>query len=194
MRALIISAATAVAALAAAAPAAAQYYPQPQVVPYGYNQQYGYNPQYGYGQPGYAQPQGYGYGYNYRDQQGLIRSYLVRADQLRHRIERLDNRDRINEREAFRLRAAAVDLQNRTRAFARDGLSSGERRDLEFRLARLEQAIRMEANDGRRGHGYGNGNGWGHDRDRDGVNDRYAGFIDRDRNGIDDRAEGHFRR
>jgi opacity protein-like surface antigen len=66
-------AAAGVGALAAAAPAAAQYYPAPQ---------------YGYGQPvnyGYGQPQGYGYGYNNRDQQGLIRSYIVRADQLRQR-------------------------------------------------------------------------------------------------------------
>ena len=145
MRTFLISAATAIAAVAAASPATAQYYPQ-QNNGYGYQQGY---------QNGYNQPQ-YGYGNQYQDQQGLIRSYLVRADQLRQRVERNDNRDRISERETYRLRRAAIDLQNRTRAYARNGLDNGERRDLDVRFAQLQQALRYERRDGR-GNGYGNG-------------------------------------
>jgi opacity protein-like surface antigen len=158
-------------ALAAAAPAAAQYYPAPQ---------------YGYGQPvhyGYGQPQGYGYGYNNRDQQGLIRSYIVRADQLRQRVERLDSRDRITEREARRLRDAAADLQRRAREYARGGLSFNERRDLDIRLAQLQQRIQIDRRDGRQMA----------DRDRDGRWDSRDSWIDRNRNGVDDRQEGLYR-
>lgn len=195
----ILFAAAGLSALAAAAPAAAQYYPAPQ---------YGYGQPAPYGQPvpyGYNQPQGYGYNYN---QQGLIQSYLVRADQLRQRVERFDSRDRITEREARRLRAAAIDLQNRTRRYAANGLNSRERYDLDQRFARLQQAIQIQARDGRRpnGNAYGWNNNRGgfidrnrngvddrlerdRDRDDDGRIDRYDGFVDANRNGIDDRRE-----
>jgi hypothetical protein len=151
-------AAAGLSAIAAAAPASAQYY-------------------------GYGQPQGYGYGYNNRDQHGLIRSYIVRADQLRQRVERLDSRDRISEREARRLRDAAAELQRRTRDYARGGLSYNERRDLDVRLARLQQRIQIDRRDGRRLS----------DRDRDGRWDGRDSWIDRNRNGIDDRQEGLYR-
>jgi hypothetical protein len=160
----LLFAAAGLSALAAAAPAAAQYYPG-QPAPYGYNQ-----------------PYGNAYGYNYGDQQGLIRSYLIRADQLRARVDRLDGRDRINEREARRLRAAAIDLQGRTRAYARNGLDGRERYELDQRFAQLQQRLAYASN---------NGNRWGQyrDRDRDGVWDRNDRFIDRDRDGRDDRYE-----
>lgn len=179
-------AAAGLSAIAAAAPAAAQYYPAPNS---GYNQPVQY---------GYTQAQGYGY--NNRDQRGLVRSYIVRADQLRQRIDRLDGRDRVSEREADRLRAAARDLQNRTRAYAQGGLTRGERRDLDVRITRLQQRIQIDRRDGRNGR-----NGWVDrnrngiddrqermyraDRDRDGVRDGRDGWIDRNRNGIDDRYE-----
>jgi hypothetical protein len=152
-------AAAGLSALAAAAPAAAQYY------------------------PGYDQPRGYGqgYGYNDHDQRGLIRSYIIRADQLRQRVERLDSRDRISEKEARRLRSAAADLQRRARDYSRDGLSFGERRDLDVRFARVQQQLRIDVRDGK-------GNRWaegGRDRDRDGRDT----WVDRNRNGIDDRQE-----
>lgn len=155
-------AAAGLSAIAAAAPAAAQY-----------NNGYGY-PQQGYGN---------NYGYN-NNQQGLVRAYLVRADQLRQRVERSDNRNRISEREAARLRYAAIDLQRRTRDYARNGLSDRERYDLDQRIARLQQAIRYERSDG-------NNNRWGrvNDRDRDGVRDRRDGWVDQDRDGMDDRRE-----
>jgi hypothetical protein len=157
----ILFAAVGLSAIAAAAPAAAQGYPG-----YGYNQ-----------------PYGQAYGYNYGDQQGVVRSYLIRADQLRRQVDRLDNRDRINEREARRLRAAAADLQNRTRAYAQNGLSGRERAELDQRFAQLQQALRRDARDGR--------GQWGNQRDRDwdGVRDRRDGWIDANRNGIDDRQE-----
>ena len=182
----ILFAAVGLSAIAAAAPASAQYYNGYQPAPYGYNQ-----------------PYGQAYGYNYNDQQGLVRSYLIRADQLRRQVERLDNRDRINEREARRLRAAAIDLQNRTRAYAQNGLSGRERYELDQRFAQLQQALYRDARDGRGQWGNGgwidrNRNGiddrqegyvYGRDRDRDGRLDRYDNWIDRDRDGRDDRRE-----
>ena len=185
MRTFLISAATVIAAIAAASPAAAQYYPT-QTNPYG--QQQGYPQQ--------------GYGNQYQGQQGLVRSYMMRADQLRQRVDRMDGRDRINERMAARLRGAAIDLQNRTRSYAQNGLNWNERRDLDNRLAGLEQALR-QAREGR-GNGYGNngynqGNGYnsgqgygqggyGQDRDRDGQVDRNDPYVDANRDGIDDRT------
>ena len=154
-------AAAGLSALAAAAPASAQYY------------------------QGYGQPQGYGYGYNNYDQRGLIRSYIIRADQLRQRVDRLDGRDRVSEREADRLRAVARDRQRRTRDYARNGLSFNERRDLDIRFARLQQQIRIDVRDGNGRWARNNG-----DWDRDGRWDNRDQWIDRNRNGIDDRREG----
>lgn len=168
-------AAAGLSAIAAAAPAAAQYHNGYQQVPYGYGQQ-----QYGYGQQ---------YGYNNYDQQGLVRSYLIRADQLRRHVERLDQRNRISNSEARRLRAAAIDLQNRTRSYASNGLNSRERYDLDRRFAQLQRAARLERMDGNNRWGQG-----GRDWDRDGVRDGRDGWIDVNRNGIDDRREGAFDR
>jgi len=165
MRKFLVAAAAATTALAAAAPAAAQYYPAPV------------NP---YQQPYYGQ--GYGYAHN---NYGLIRSYQHRVDRLQRAIQRMDSRDRISEREARRLRAGAIDLQNRTRAYAQNGLSSRERYELDQRFASLQQALRRDARDGRGQWG----NGQYRDRDRDGQWDRNDQWIDRDRDGRDDRYE-----
>ena len=88
---------------------------------------------------------GRGYGYN---QGGLVQSYIVRADQLRQRIDQMDARDRISNREADRLRRAASDLQRRTRDYARNGLNNRERYELDQRFAQLQQAMRSERRDG----------------------------------------------
>jgi hypothetical protein len=162
MKKLLLAAAS-LSVFAAAAPAAAQYY------------------------PGYDQPRGYGY--NEHDQQGLIRSYIVRADQLRQRVERLDSRDRISEREARQLRSAAADLQRRARDYARNGLSFGERRDLDMRFARFQQQLRIDVRDGQHNRWAGRGR----DFDRDGRWDGRDSWVDRNRNGIDDRQEGLYR-
>ncbi|NJC04242.1 hypothetical protein GGQ97_000035 [Sphingomonas kaistensis] len=163
-------AAAGLAAVAAATPASAQGY---------YGQQPGYYPQ-------------YGQQYGYQNQQQLVQFYISRADQLRQRVERFDGRDRISEREASRLRAAAIDLQNRTRSYARNGINASEQRDLDNRFAQLQQRIAIQARDGnnRYGNGYGRGVGGGRDRDRDGIRDNRDGYVDLNRNGVDDRREG----
>ncbi|GAA4004590.1 hypothetical protein [Sphingomonas humi] len=160
-------AAVGLSAIAAAAPASAQYYNGYQQAPYGYNQ--------------------YGYG----NQQQLIQIYASRADQLRRQVERFDQRNRVSDREASRLRNAAIDLQNRVRVYARNGIDPNEQRDLDNRFAQLQQRIAYEARDGnnRYGNGYGRGVGGGRDRDRDGQWDRRDGWVDANRNGIDDRQE-----
>jgi len=154
MRKFVISLAAAGAALAVAAPAAAQYYPQPQ--PYGY-----------------GAPYGNAYGYN---NYGRIRSLQARVDQLQRRIYQLDRRNILSNGEARRLRGDANDLERRLHRDVRDGrgLSFDEMRQIEYRIARLEQRIYREANDGNRwGNGYNNYNNGYYDRDRDGRDDRY---------------------
>ena len=144
MRKFLISTAIAVSTIAAASPAAAQYYPQPRAYAYGTN--------------------------NY----GQARSLVARVDQIRRQIERLDARDRLSEREAARLRYEAQIVRNQVRQASFNGLSFRERQALEYRIARLEQRVRYEANDGNRWgsrNGVYNNAGW--DRDRDGLDDRY---------------------
>lgn len=158
MRKFLIAAAVSVSALAAASPAAAQYYPAPQ------------------------QPYGNAYGYH-NNQQNLVRSFVVRVDQVRYQIDRLDNRDRISEREARSLRNEAYYLRNRVLRSGYNGLNWRERQDLNVRLARLEQRVRYEARDGDNRR-----DGW-RDRDHDGRYDRNDGWIDRDRDNRDDRYE-----
>ena len=167
----LLFAAAGLSVLGIAAPAAAQNY---------YGQQPGYYEQYGNGQQ-----------YRYQNQRQLTAAYIARADQLRQRVERFDNRDRISEREARQLRAQAIDLQNRTRSFARNGIDPREQRDLDNRFAQLQQRIAYQARDGnnRYGNGWGQGYGGGRDRDRDGVRDNRDGYVDLNRNGVDDRRE-----
>ena len=146
MRKMMITAAAAVSALAIAAPAAAQWAPAPPP------------PAYGYGQ------QGYGYNHNY----GAVRELRQRLNQIEHRINRLDSRNRLSEREADRLRREANRIERQLRVFAYNGLDPREHREISIRIARLEQNVRYQANDGDR---WGN-NQW-RDRDRDGRPDRW---------------------
>jgi chromosome segregation ATPase len=111
-------------------------------------------------------PQGNAYGYN---NQGQTRRLEVRVDQVRRQIKQLDRRNILSDREARRLSEEARDLDRRINALARNGFSSRDRYDVERRLARLEQRVQRDANDG---HGYGNAYN-GYDRDRDGRDDRY---------------------
>lgn len=154
MRKFLISAALAASTLAVAAPAAAQWAP--------------------------PAPNGYAYGYN---NHGQARRLQVRVDQLQREIHRLDRRNILSNREARRLMDDARGIEYRLRRSAYNGLSYREARDIEYRVARLENRIFREARDGNR---YGNGY---RDYDRDGINDRRDGRIDRDRDGRDDRWE-----
>jgi hypothetical protein len=146
MRKFLISLAVATSALAVAAPASAQYFPQPQGNAYGYNNNY-----------------------------GQVRVLQVRINQIQRQIERLDRRNILSNREARRLREESRDLERRVARVGRNGLNFRERQTIEFRIARLEQRVRLEATDGngRRG-GYNNAYGQNaYDRDRDGRDDRY---------------------
>ena len=150
MRKILITLAAAASALAIAAPASAQYFPQPQGHAYGYN--------------------------NY----GHVRALQARIDRVQQRIDRLDRRNILSEREARWLRSESRGVERTLRARARYGLNPHEARDVEYRIARLEQRVQREAWDrnGRRGYGYNSGgyngyNGAYADRDRDGRNDRY---------------------
>ena len=159
MRKLLISTILAASTLAIAAPAAAQW-------TLSYGNQYGgqYGNQYG-GQYGNA------YGYN---NYGQTRSLMVRINRLEQQIRQLDRRNILSEREADRLRWQANQIERQLRQASYNGLNGYERRNFEIRIARLEQNIRYQANDGNR---YGDRNnsayGYAYDRDRDGRDDRY---------------------
>jgi len=156
MRKVLISLAAAGAALAIATPAAAQYYP---------------------GQ--YGAPYGNAYGYN--NNWGQVRSLQVRINAVERQINVLDRRDRIRDRSADRLRDEANSIERRLRHAARDGLNPYEARDIQVRIARLEQRVQYSLARGYGRNGYNNGygyNGYGnnggyYDRDRDGRDDRY---------------------
>jgi len=144
MRKIVLSIAAAGAALIAASPAAAQYYPQPQP--------------YGYGQPNY----GYNNGYGFQGNWGQVRALQVRIDNVERQINRLDRRDRIGDRSADRLRHDADRIEEKLRRSARNGLNPYEARDIELRIARLEQQVR-----------YALSYGYGRYADRDGRWDRH---------------------
>ena len=126
-----------------------------------------------------------GHQYGYRLDQSS-RNYIAKTDQLRYRIEQLDRRNRISEREARWLRGHAMDLQKRARSYAFSrGLNSRERRDLDNRIAWLRGHIREDIRDGNNGWRDGRYRDWNYD----GRRDRRDGWIDRDRDGRDDRYE-----
>ena len=145
-------------------------------------------------------PNGNAYGYN---NGGQGRRLEARVIQLRRQIAQLDRRNILSNREARRLDAEAQSIEYRIRESRHNGIDSRERYMIERRIARLEQNIRYQANDGDRrqagyngyngyndngyngyngynGNGY-NGNGYNaYDRDRDGRDDRYEDDGGRD--------------
>ena len=153
MRKIVLSIAAAGAALIAASPAAAQYYPQPQPAPYGYNN--GYN--------------GYGYNNGFQGNWGQVRALQVRIDNIERQINRLDRRDRIGDRSADRLRDEANRIERQLRRSGRNGLNPNEMRDIQVRIARLEQRVQYSLASG---YGYGRDRDRDHDRDRDDRWDR----------------------
>ncbi|WP_037500033.1 hypothetical protein [Sphingomonas jaspsi] len=162
MRKVFISAALAASTLAVAAPAAAQWAP--------------------------PQPQGYAYGYN---NYGQARRLQARVDNLQRQIVQLDRRNILSNREAAMLMNESRGIEYRLRQSAYNGLNYRESRELEYRVARLENRIYREARDGNRygNYAYNNNGYYGRDYDRDGINDRYDNRIGRDRDGRDDRWE-----
>jgi hypothetical protein len=181
MRKFLISATILASSLAIAAPAAAQVR-----VTLGNQYGNGYGSQYGYGNP-----YGNAYGYN---NYGGVRSLQARLNNLERQINRLDSRNILSEREADRLRLEANMLERQIRQASFNGLNGYERRNLEIRIARLEQNIRYQASDGNRRYGqnqYGYGKAYGngynrYDRDRDGRDDRYEDDRGHDNDRDDD--------
>ena len=156
MRKFLIALATAGAALGVGTPAAAKVY---------------------HTLPAYGAPYGNAYGYNNR---GQLRSLQVRIDSIQRQIERLRDRRMISRNEANGLRSEARELERRLYYSSRNGLGFNEIRNIEYRIARLEQHVRREVRDGdRRGWNGWNGNN-GYDRDRDGRDDRYEDDRGRD--------------
>lgn len=93
----------------------------------------------------YAQPsQRSQYGQN---NYGQVRSLQVRIDAIQRRIERLDQRRVLSNREARQLRWEARDIEQRLHRAARSGLNRWERSNIDQRIDRLEQRVRREAND-----------------------------------------------
>jgi len=121
MRKFVLSVAAAGAALLAATPAAAQYYP--------------------------GQPAPYGNAYGYQNNWGQVRQLQARLNNVERQINHLDRRDRIGDRSADRLRDEANRVERRLRDRARGGLDYRELRDLEVRVARLEQRVQFAMND-----------------------------------------------
>jgi len=113
----------------------------------------------------WAPPHGNAYGYNNR---GQVQRLEARVDQIRRQIRQLDRRNIISDREARRLSEEARDLDRRINFLARNGFNSRDRYEVERRIARLEQRIYRDVNDGRRHNGFN-----GPDRDRDGRDDRF---------------------
>jgi hypothetical protein len=168
MRKFVLSVAAAGTALALASPAAAQnYYPQSQ--PYGY----------GNG--------GYGNGYN--GYYGQVRALQARIDRVQWQIDRLGRYNGIRDGSSNRLRDESRNIERRLNKAARYGLSPYEARDINNRIARLEQRVQFASanrygryGDNRYGYtgqsGFNSGNGYY--GTRDGDDDRYGNDQGRD--------------
>jgi len=106
----------------------------------------------------------------------------VRSDQLRMQLQAGVRSGAISRAEAIPLREQLTQLTRLERLYARDGISGRERADLQHRINRVRQGIRMaeRTGDGRFGRD-------GDRYDRDG--DRYSrdGASDRNNDGWDDR-------
>jgi len=87
-----------------------------------------------------------------RDGYGQANAIRQQIEQLRQRIDRIDARDRISEREADGLRRAVRNLREQFRDFNRNGLSQREAMILRDRIQRIRARLQFERrdNDGRR--------------------------------------------
>ena len=83
---------------------------------------------------------------------GQANAIRAQIEQLRQRIDRIDARDRISEREADGLRRAVRNLREQFRAYNSNGLSQREAMILRDRIQRIRARLQFERrdNDGRR--------------------------------------------
>lgn len=89
------------------------------------------------------------YGNRYDDYRryGLAQDIRAQINELQRRVERVDYRDRISEREAAGLRNAVYGLRQQFRDYNRDGLSQREARILHDRIHDVRQRLRFERQD-----------------------------------------------
>ena len=85
--------------------------------------------------------------YDSRGNWGQARSIRNQIDQLQNMVERRDGRDRISEREAAGLRREVYSLRSTYNAYARNGLSRSEARNLQDRIQRVRARLHVETRD-----------------------------------------------
>ena len=73
---------------------------------------------------------------------------LRQIEQVDNRIDRSARRGFISQREAYGLKRSATNLRGDLRRSARNGLTRREFADLQVRVDRLEQRVRIERRDG----------------------------------------------
>jgi hypothetical protein len=89
----------------------------------------------------YPQNRGYGHGAGNVDRE---------IDQIRDRIRRAEQRDRISRREAFRLLRQADSIDRLYFRYRRNGLTQWEARDIHNRIRSLRERLRFERQEDRR--------------------------------------------
>lgn len=90
-------------------------------------------------------------GYGYPGDRGMVNRFQQQIRQLDQRIERSAQRRAISPGEYRSLRSQSNDFKRALQNFARNGLDRGEVRSLDQRLLNLQNRIRDERRDGRRG-------------------------------------------
>ena len=78
---------------------------------------------------------------------GQANAIRAQIEQLRQRIDRIDARDRISEREADGLRRAVRNLREQFRDYNRNGLSQREAMILRDRIQRIRARLQFERRD-----------------------------------------------
>ena len=170
MRKFVLSVAAAGTALALTSPAAAQNY--------------------------YPQSQPYGYGNGYDAYYGQVRALQARIDRVQWQIDRLGRYNGLRNGSSSRLREESRNIERRLHNAARYGLSPYEARDINNRIARLEQRVQYASanrygryGDHRSGYsGFNSGNGYY--GTRDGDDDRYGNDQGRDHHDRYDNDQG----
>lgn len=85
--------------------------------------------------------------YGRDDHRGQAHALRTQIEQLERRVERIDRRDRISEREAATLRRAVWSLRQQHRDYSRNGLTRREAQVLQSRINQVRQRLAHELND-----------------------------------------------
>lgn len=129
---LIVSALIGSAALGAAIPAQAQSYPDRNR----YDDRRDYDDRRGYDDR-----------YDSRYNRGQVQAIARQIEQLEQRVQRVDARERISEREAAGLRRAVYNLRQQYRDYARNGLTQREAQVLRSRIQQVHERLHDERRD-----------------------------------------------